>query len=167
MLAVQSLPIASQDTTGSLHDKLATLGADMMVEVLRQAQQGPLTATPQPAQGVNYAHKIAKQEAAMDWRLSAQQLARRVRAFNPFPVATCALGADTVKVWQAQAQDVQTPAAQPPGTVLAVDDQGVRVQCGQGVLCLTELQRAGGKRLPVGEFLRGFALSAGAVLAAV
>jgi methionyl-tRNA formyltransferase len=167
MLAVKVLPITPQDTTASLHDALATLGATLMVEVLRQAQSGPLTATPQPLEGVNYAHKIAKQEAALDWTLPAAQLARRVRAFNPFPVATCALGADTIKVWQAQAVDAATMAAQPPGTVLAVDDHGVLVQCGQGVLRLTELQRAGGKRLPVGEFLRGFALNAGAVLAPV
>ena len=117
---------------------------------------------PQPAEGVTYAHKIEKAEAALDWSLPAAVLARRVRAFNPFPGAGSALAGEAVKVWAAHASPCGVAAAQ-PGQVLAAGADGIGVQTGDGVLVLTELQRAGGKRLPAAEFLRGFAVLAGQV----
>lgn len=166
MCLVQSLPIAPDDTTASLHDKLADLGADMIVQALTQVQTAPLPQTPQPAEGITYAHKIAKDEAWLDWTHGAAALERKIRAFTPFPGGAAQLGSDTLKIWQAQAQAQSHDAA--PGQVLAADADGVLVACGSGpdrsVLRLTQLQRAGGKRLPAADFLRGFALPVGSVL---
>jgi len=165
MLLVERLPIAATDTTGQLHDRLAVLGGRLMVEALELAACGGLKPVKQPGEGVTYAHKIEKSEAAIDWRLPAAVIARRVRAFNPFPVAATALGGEAVKVWAANADPSATAeAGAVPGQVLAVAADGIRVQTGDGVLVLTELQRAGGKRLPAADFLRGFVLSPGQVL---
>jgi methionyl-tRNA formyltransferase len=116
----------------------------------------------QPEAGITYAHKIEKAEATVDWQQSAVVIGRRVRAFNPFPAASAQLGAEVIKLWRASV-DVATNSElhQAPGTVLSADVDGVRVACGQGVLCVTELQRAGGKRLSAADFLRGFPLTVG------
>ena len=163
MLLRESLPIAADDNTARLHDRLAALGARLMVEALELLACGGLTRTPQSAEGVTYAHKIEKAEAAIDWTLAAEVLARRVRAFDPFPGAlTQQPDGASLKVWAASA----VPGTGVPGTVLAVSGDGVDVACGQGVLRLTELQRAGGKRLPVADFLRGSPLVPGQLLGA-
>ncbi|QHE74779.1 methionyl-tRNA formyltransferase [Hydrogenophaga sp. PBL-H3] len=162
MLLEERLPIRAEDTTGSLHDRLAVLGGRLIVEALEIAACGGLTARKQPLEGVTYAHKIEKAEAAIDWSAPAETLARRVRAFNPFPGAATALAGEAIKVWTARAED--TASGRAPGEVLAADAQGIRVATGAGVLVLTELQRAGGKRLAVADFLRGFALAPGQVL---
>jgi methionyl-tRNA formyltransferase len=161
MLLRETLPIRDDDTTGGLHDRLAVLGARLIVEALEIAACGGLRAQPQPAEGVTYAHKIEKSEAALDWTAPALVLARRVRAFNPFPGAATALGGEAVKVWCARAET--SADTRPPGTVVSVGEDGIRVQTGEGVLVLTELQRAGGKRLAASEFLRGFGLREGQV----
>jgi methionyl-tRNA formyltransferase len=117
---------------------------------------------------VNYAHKIDKAEAALDWALSAEVLARRIRAFDPFPGMTVPLattsGVETLKIWQAAAEATEQTAA--PGTVLSADATGVRVACGEGQLCLTQLQRPGGKRLGAADFLHGCPLQPGQRLVA-
>ncbi|NWF44310.1 methionyl-tRNA formyltransferase [Hydrogenophaga sp. D2P1] len=166
MLLVERLPIAADDSTGSLHDRLAVLGGRLMVEALEMAACGGLSPVPQPADGVTYAHKIEKAEAAIDWTLPAAVIARRVRAFNPFPGASTALAGEAIKVWAAQVEtDTGADAgAAAPGQVLAIGPQGIRVMTGDGVLVFDELQRAGGKRLPAADFLRGFALTPGQVL---
>jgi len=166
MLLVERLAIAPDDSTGSLHDKLAVLGGRLIVEALELSAGGGLKPVPQSAVGVTYAHKIEKQEAAIDWSQPAAVIERRLRAFNPFPGASTIWQGEVIKLWRAVLQDESGPAGLPPGTVLAVDASGIAVQCGTGVLRLTELQRAGGKRLPITDFLRGFALPAGAVLGA-
>jgi methionyl-tRNA formyltransferase len=160
MLLRETLPIAPQDTTGSLHDKLADLGGRLIVEALELAACGGLSAEAQPEAGVTYAHKIEKAEAAIDWRLSAETIAQRVRAFNPAPGAVASLAGESVKVWGAfpESSGAQTGSV---GEVLAVAPDGIHVRSGDGDLCLTELQRAGGKRLPVADFLRGFPVSPG------
>ena len=160
MCVIERLPIAADDTTASLHDKLAVLGGRLIVEALEMAACGGLNRTPQPVDGVTYAHKIEKAESQIDWSESAQVIARRLRAFNPFPGGATSLGSEAIKVWEAVAEE----GAGVAGVVLSADAQGVRVACGQGVLNMTLLQRAGGKRLAAGDFLRGFELSAGAVL---
>lgn len=160
MLLVEPLSIQAEDTTASLHDRLATLGGRLMVEALELAACGGLRPVVQPEAGITYAHKIEKREAVLDWSLSAETLARRVRAFDPFPGTQTARNNDSFKVWAAHAQ-AQASGTGDVGAVLAVNDQGVEVQTGDGVLVLTALQRAGGKRLPVAEFLRGFALQVG------
>jgi len=161
MLSMQKLAIADADTTGSLHDKLADLGGRMLVEVLGKLQQGKLPATPQPADGVTYAAKISKEEAALDFSRPAEELARKVRAFNPFPGANAAYAGSTIKIWGAEATAIRA-GSYSAGQVLAADPQdGVLVACGSGLLKLTELQKPGGKRLPVAEFLKGFTIEAG------
>lgn len=163
MLLVERLPISDTETTSTLHDRLATLGGRMIVEALELAACGGLRAVPQPAEGVNYAHKIEKAEALIDWSQPAEVIARRVRAFDPFPGAQTVLGSEVIKVWSATPETGDGAA---PGRILSVDEGGVWVQCGQGRLRLLVLQRAGGKRLPVADFLRGFPLQAGVVLGA-
>ena len=157
MLLKESLTIAADDTTASLHDKLAAMGGRLIVEALARLEQGALPATPQPQEGITYAAKIAKEEAALDFSLPAVTLDRRIRAFNPFPGALAHMGATAVKIWRASPVEGQGQ----PGTVLAADAAGVVVACGEGALLLTELQKPGGKRLPAEQFLQGFALSAG------
>ena len=149
-----ALPIAATDTTASLHDRLAELGARLCVEALGQL---PLPAEPQPGEGVTYAHKIEKAEAVIDWTKSAAELDRHIRAFNPFPGAQALFGGQTVKLWQA------TPVAGsgPVGSVLAVDKKQIVIACGEGALAVSELQKAGGKRLPVQQFLAGHPLKVG------
>jgi methionyl-tRNA formyltransferase len=152
MLLMERLPILDSDTTGSLHDKLAEMGGRMIVEALRKMAAGDLPAEPQPEQGVTYAAKISKEEAKLDLQRPALELARKVRAFNPFPGAHAQAGGVTVKIWNAQAVDGKGQ----PGQVLSADAQGIVVACGEGALRLTELQKPGGKRLATGEFLKGF-----------
>jgi methionyl-tRNA formyltransferase len=159
MLLTDVLDIAADDTTATLHDRLAYMGGALVVRALADAQTGQLQPAKQPEAGVTYAHKIEKAEATVNWQDSAEVIGRRVRAFNPFPAASTQLDGEAIKLWRATVEP--TTYAQPPGTVLSADAQGVRIACGEGVLCVTELQRAGGKRLAAADFLRGFALSAG------
>ncbi len=162
MLLKASLPIASTDTTGQLHDKLAAQGARLIVEALPRLDT--LTSIPQPNEGVSYAAKISKSEALLDWNLPATVLDRRIRAFNPFPVAQTILGQApdvmTLKIWGCAPTEGQGQ----PGTVLVADADRLVVACGQGALQITELQKPGGKRLPIREFLAGFPLAPGVQL---
>ncbi len=163
MLLVESIAIAADDTTARLHDRLAELGARLVVEALEMAARGGLTPTPQPAEGVTYAHKIEKSEAAVDWRLPAEVIERRIRAFDPFPGASSVIGGETVKLWRAQ---VLPGTAGVAGTVLAAGVDGITVACGQGALRLTELQRPGGKRVGAAQFLQARPVAPGAMLGA-
>jgi methionyl-tRNA formyltransferase len=163
MLMMQGLPIHAEDTTGSLHDKLAALGGKMIVEALQKLAQGRLpSATPQPQSGITYAEKITKEEAALDFEQSAQSLACKIRAFNPFPGAVGNFNGVPLKIWRAEAQFASPSSRAQAGTVLAADAQsGIAVACGTGVLRLLELQKPGGKRMPASEFLKGFAMEGG------
>lgn len=161
MLLVERLPIAADATSASLHDELAALGARLIVDALRRAGRGALRPVPQPAEGVSYAHKIEKAEAVVDWTQPAPVIERRVRAFDPFPGASTMLGSTALKLWGARVEPGESQPEAAPGIVLAVAEDGVRVACGEGALCLTELQRAGGRRLPVREFLAGFPIAPG------
>ena len=166
MLLIEPLAIAPDDTTARLHDRLADLGARLIVDALALAASGGLQPVPQPAEGVTYAHKIEKAEAVIDWRQSAAVIARRVRAFDPFPGVQAALAGEAIKLWSAQvaaAQTARAPGEAVPGQVVAVGAEGVQVQTGEGVLLVTELQRPGGKRLAAGEFLRGQRIEVGQV----
>jgi len=152
MLSMERLPILETDTTGSLHDKLADMGGRMIVDALNRMATSGLQAEPQPEEGVTYAAKISKDEAKLDLQRPAAELARKVRAFNPFPGAHAQAGGVNIKIWNAQAVDAKGR----PGQVLSADALGIVVACGEGALRLTELQKPGGKRLAAGEFLKGF-----------
>ncbi len=161
MLSEARAAIAGTDTTATLHDTLAELGAKLIVEALVQLERdGQLAATPQPADGVTYAEKIGKQEAALDWREPAEVLARRIRAFDPFPGGAGTLDGAVLKLWAAEAIAARGAAAE-PGTIVAADADGVVIACGSGALRVTQLQKPGGKRLPAREFLAGAPLAAG------
>ncbi|MBS0369367.1 MAG: methionyl-tRNA formyltransferase [Proteobacteria bacterium] len=157
MLMKRSTAIESDDTTGSLHDRLASLGADLIVDALRALPGGGLKATPQPADGVTYAAKIGKAEATVDWTRPAAEIERAIRAFNPFPGALGTYQGTPIKLWRARAID----ASGAPGEVLLAEGAGVIVACGEGALCITELQKPGGKRLAAADFVRGTAIAVG------
>ncbi len=163
-LRVCRVPIDPRETTASLHDRLAAAGAALLIEALDAVAAGTSVAVPQAAAGVTYAHKIEKDEAPIDWTRDALLLDRQVRAFNPFPGATAQIALngqiETIKIWDAQAFATDAGSTGTPGTLLAVSDAGIEVACGVGCLRLLTLQRPGGKRLSVSDFLRGCPLSA-------
>jgi len=159
MLLVEHEPILADDTTGRLHDRLAALGARMIVRSLSDAAAGALRPVRQPDEGVTYAHKIDKAEAAIDWTQPAEAIERRVRAFDPFPGATFQAGGETVKLWRAQVERLDDAAA--PGSVIAVDGQQLVVACGDGALALLDVQRPGGKRGPVAQWLQAHPVQRG------
>jgi len=156
MLLAQAIPIEAGDTTGSLHDRLAELGAQLMLQVLEQAVHGSLQPVAQAAQGVTYAHKIEKHEALIDWTQSAAVITQRIRAFNPFPGATAVLNGETLKIWSAEVSPGTPPVSAEFGSILAVATVGIEVVAMKSIVNITQLQRPGGKRLGVAEFLRGF-----------
>jgi methionyl-tRNA formyltransferase len=149
-----AFPIEANDTTASLHDRLAALGARLVVEALGRL---PLVAEVQSLEGVTYANKIEKAEARIDWQRSAAELDRHIRAFNPFPGAQALFKGQTIKLWQAMAM----AGTGKIGQVLAVDRKQILIACGEGALAVQELQKAGGKRLPVQQFLAGNSLQVG------
>ena len=158
MLCARHIEIDRDDTTATLERRLATLGGALIVEVLQDLKIGPgPTPVPQPSDGVTYANKISKDEAVIDWRLPAALIERRLRAFDPFPGATALLDREIVKCWSGRVARM----AGPPGEVLSVSDRALRVGCGVDSLDLTELQRAGGRRLGVRDFLHGRPLRVG------
>ena len=156
ILRQASLPIEPDMTGGALHDRLAALAAELLVDSLADLLAGRLVATPQPADGVTYAKKIERTELRLDWRRPSEELARTVRAFAPRPGAYAEYGGERIKILAAAA--LATTARAAPGTIL--DDQ-LTVACGSGALRLTRLQRAGRGALDADAFRRGFALPAG------
>lgn len=150
MLLGEATAIEADDTTASLQARLAELGGRLIVQALDALAAGGLVGRAQPAQAATYAHKIGKDEAPIDWRQPATALERRMRAFDPFPGCTATLAGATIKCWRARVLPGQGGA---PGEVLAVGPGGILVACAEGAIELTELQRAGGRRLPAREFL--------------
>jgi methionyl-tRNA formyltransferase len=178
MLLVEKCAIAAHDTTPALHDTLAALGGRCIVQALQRVATGQLQRTPQPqlpqgiadpalvatqsaALGISYAHKIDKAEARIDWSHSAEHIERKVRALTPSPGCTAQILGETVKITRSTIDSCSRPYDKDYGHILQVNSDGISVQCGEGVLQLTELQRAGGKRLPAADFLRGFPLQVG------
>ena len=157
VLLRDEVPITSEDTAGTLHDKLTVLGARLLVAALDGLASGALRPTPQPSEGVTYAAKIEKNETRLDWSRSASEAERQVRAFNPAPGAAARVRGAELKIWRAAVVEARGA----PGAVIAVGADGISVACGDGALRLDELQRAGGRRLPAAAFLRGFPLAPG------
>jgi methionyl-tRNA formyltransferase len=163
VLSRAETPIGPEDTAGTLHDRLAPLGATLLVDALRMLEQGTVTPLPQASEGVTYAPKIAKSEARIDWGRPALEIDRQVRAFNPSPGAVARILGTEVKVWRAAA----LAGSGIPGTVLRAGSDGIVVACGAAALELIEVQRAGGKRLAAGDLLRGFPIAVGERFAGV
>ena len=171
MLLVEREPIRGDDTGGSLHDRLATLGARAIVAALERLRAGTLRAQPQPADGACYANKLTRADASIDWTHAARRIVDRVRAFDPVPGATAVLERmpeAPIKVWAAAAaagdESGHVSAAAPslrPGTVLLAGPGRLVVACGDGAVELRELQRPGSRRLPAEAFLRGCPVEAG------
>lgn len=185
MLLKKEVAITPLDTGGSLHDRLTAVGASALLEALDGHAQGTLSAVPQPAEGVTYAAKIDKAEALIDWSQDAPRIERQVRAFNPWPITETRLDAEQLRVFEASVEDIdqgvvgsdqggivsdeapsvhdpgatrrRAPAAAgpPPGTIVAVRDEALIVQCGHGRLALRQLQRPGRRAVPAGDFARG------------
>lgn len=161
MLLTEREAIRSDDSTATLHDRLATLGGRLIVEALEAAACGGLVRRPQPVEGVTYAHKIDKAEAAIDWSRPAAEIERCVRAFDPFPGASFQHAGETVKLWRAAV----APGQGAPGAVLIATEGLLRIACGDAALDLQQLQRPGGRRVGARDFLAGRpALRAGETL---
>ena len=157
MVSCGIVPITELDTTQTLHDALSAIGAKLMVAAMATlAETGVLVATAQDETLVTYAHKLEKVEAAIDWKKSAAEISRQVRAFNPFPVAQSKLKGEVCRIWMASAQTGQANA----GEIISVHD-GVLVGCGSDLLHITELQVPGGKRLSAQAFVKGHNLKIG------
>jgi methionyl-tRNA formyltransferase len=160
MLLTRRVAITADETGASLHDKLTEVGAQAIVDAL--VSLDGLEPLKQPEEGVTYAHKLSKAEAEVNWSQPAEQIARRIRAFNPVPGAFTLLNGEPLKLWQAKAE----AGTGTPGTVLASGAEGVVVAAGQGAVRITELQQAGGKRLNARDFAAGRPNLAGTVLGA-
>ena len=144
--------ITATDSGGSLHDRLSALGAEVLAEGLRRQFAGePLVATPQSDEGITYAHKLDKAEAKLDFSRPAIELERQVRAFDPWPVAEGEIAGESVRIWAAQAIELQQPAT--PGQLVAAGRGGIELACGQGALRITALQRSGGRRISAVDYL--------------
>ena len=152
MLLRAEEPIRPGDSTATLHDRLAALGGALVVAGLARLHDGRgLAATPQPAEGITYAHKIGKAEAAINWAQPAEVIERRLRAFDPFPGASFALDGEVVKLWRAR---LRPGVVGRPGAVLAAQGDQLTVACGDGALDLLQLQRPGGRRIDAAAFLQ-------------
>lgn len=168
MLLTGRLAISPDDSTASLYDKLAELGGPLIVEALGLAACGGLKPVAQPHEGITYAHKIEKCEAWLDWTQRAAVLERRIRAFNPFPVAAGVLAGQTLKFWRATVlAGADRPAGAVPGQVLSSGPEGVDICAFDKILRVTRLQKPGGKPLDAADFLRGFDIRPGMVFDAV
>ena len=155
ILMQKSFPIAADETTNSLTEKVASLGAGMLVEML--ANPANITITPQPTDGVTYAHKLMKPVGKLDFSQPAEVLERKIRAFSPFPSSFTEHNGTQIKIWQATVVDQKGV----PGQILKSDSHGVVIACGQGALCATILQRPGKPKMPAQQFLQGYPLKKG------
>ncbi|WP_041194371.1 methionyl-tRNA formyltransferase [Candidatus Symbiobacter mobilis] len=165
ILLAGSIPIDAQDTAQTVHDRLADIGAGLVLQALHGVASGKIVPTPQPTDGVCYAAKIDKHEAQIDWTLDAPAICRKVRAFQPAPGAHTTYADTVLKVWKAEATQRGHGEGACCGAVLDVGEQGIVVAAGNGTAVqLLEVQRAGGKRLLLAEFLRGYTLRSGSVL---
>jgi methionyl-tRNA formyltransferase len=155
MLACVSCPIGSRTNAADLHDELALLGPPLLGDVLAAIESHQRHSRPQDDEHANYAHKILKPEAQIDWRHSASVLDHKIRAFNPFPVCYCELDGQRVRIWQASPL-LSTAATQMPGTILRADKEGITVRCGEGELTIEVLQLEGGKPLEAKQLLSAY-----------
>ena len=156
VLLSETIPIHSGDTGGSLHDRLAEIGARVLGDGLRRVAAGEaLHATPQSETGATYAHKLDKAEAKLDFARSATELERKVRAFNPWPVAEAELAGERVRIWKAEATNADQGLARSEraGEIIGASGRSIDIACGEGMLRILELQRAGGRVIGAADYL--------------
>ncbi len=158
-LAARAIEISPLDTAGSLHDRLALLGGELLCQTLDALASGRVSQVPQPQIGITYAAKISKSEALIDWHEDAEQVLRRIRAFNPTPVAETRLDGVQLRIWEAESVVPEEPGAR-PGTVLRADPGGIVVACGRGQVRIVRLQLAGRKPLAARDFIQARSLAA-------
>ena len=151
MLHISRCPISTTETSASLYTKLAELGPDALIETINKLANGEITPEPQNDELANYAKKLSKEEANIDWSMSALQIERNIRSFNPWPVCFTQMGGQTVKIYQAQV----VLQSGDPGQILSSDKNGVVVACGEHALCITQLQPQGKKPMAINDFLNG------------
>jgi len=159
MLVAETLDIGADESAGALQARLAALGGELIAQALGALAKAPLVGRPQPEAGVTYAAKITKAEATIDWRAPAAEIERRLRAFDPAPGARSVLAGETITCWRGAV----AAGGGRPGEVVAVDGGALTVACGEGRLALTELQRAGGRRMAAEALLRGWTPAVGTV----
>jgi len=152
MLLERVTAIGARETASTLHDRLAALGAEAIIEAIEAIAAGAAQPREQPKEGATYAAKIRKEEALIDWRQPATQIDRQVRAFNPWPIAETRWNAQQLRVWEASPVTKETSAA--PGTVLSTSGAGIEVATGEGILQLTRVQSAGRKAMTAADFLK-------------
>jgi methionyl-tRNA formyltransferase len=163
VIAMNNMPIGANETTATLHDSLARMGAMMIVETLnRFAQERSLMSEPQAHEGITYAHKIMKDEAKIDWQKDAKVIDLKIRAFNPFPGAILLDGESIIKVWRSSLIDERLQSE--PGKIINITQDGVQLACGKGGLLVTELQRAGGKKMSAAQLAQALGWKPGQVL---
>jgi methionyl-tRNA formyltransferase len=162
IVSLVTTPIAPEDNAQTLHDRLATIGAAVLVETIPEYVAGRLRPVPQPAQGSSYARKITKDDGRIDWSLPARTVWNSVRAFTLWPGASTSRksegGERLLKIWRASVEEGESGE---PGAILSADKSGIVVACGQQALRVLQLQREGGRKLTAAEFLAGHPLSAG------
>ncbi|BED87554.1 methionyl-tRNA formyltransferase [Pseudoalteromonas sp. MM1] len=151
MLHISRCPIAADETSASLYTKLAELGPEALVQTINKLANGELIAEPQNDELANYAKKLSKEEANIDWTMGAVQIERNIRAFNPWPVCFTQMGEQSVKIYQASVVEQKGNA----GEVLSSDKNGIVVACGTHALCITQLQPQGKKPMAISDFLNG------------
>ncbi|MBA6409198.1 methionyl-tRNA formyltransferase [Pseudoalteromonas sp. 5Ae-yellow] len=151
MLHISRCPISTTETSASLYTKLAELGPDALIETINKLANGEITPEPQNDELANYAKKLSKEEADIDWSMSALQIERNIRSFNPWPMCFTQMGGQTVKIHQAQV----VLQSGDPGQILSSDKNGVVVACGEHALCITQLQPQGKKPMAINDFLNG------------
>jgi methionyl-tRNA formyltransferase len=161
ILTQRRTPILPEDNSQTLHDRLAQLGAELLVETISDFVAGKIQPQPQPTDGASYAAKIKKEDGKIDWNLSAQEILNRLRAFTPWPGAFTFLKTESksqlLKIWRAEIFEQSGNA----GEILSADKNGIVVACGKNALRILELQREGGRRLNAQEFLAGQNLKIG------
>jgi methionyl-tRNA formyltransferase len=157
MLLQRRMSIEPDDTGGSLHDRLSAQGAEAIVEALEGIARGTVNPEPQPADGVTYAAKLEKSEARIDWTARATDIERKVRAFDPWPIAETLHNGEQLRVLRAKAEQEESGRldGQPPGTILSLSERAILVQCGLGRLALFDVQRAGRRPVDARDFANG------------
>ena len=165
ILLQEEIEIEPMDTAATLHDKLAIVGAELLLKTIQGLEKGEVSPIPQPEELASYTSKLKKEDGQIDWKRSAQQVHNQVRAMNPWPGAYTFYSGYLLKVWQTRICSAERIViGREPGEILGIEDEGIEVQTGDQPLLITEIQRPGGQRMPVKEYIKGHPLCPGTKL---